>query len=213
MNKITIVYVTSNREDPAFENLVKQKLLEVAGDHPLISVSQKPIDLGKNICVGDIGQSYMNAYRQLLVGAKAAETEFVMPAESDQLYPPGYFDFVPGDHHLYVYQDLWVLTLGDRSKFWKKDFGDWVVAIKRDYFISRLEAKIAEEKVLPPGKVHSIHRRFASNKFIRFNVGAPVITIKTDRNINKKTGHTADTTYELPHWGKADDLSKYFGLQ
>ena len=60
----TIIYYTANREKESFENKVRENILKVKGDLPVISVSQKPIDFGKNICVGDIGQNYLNAFRQ-----------------------------------------------------------------------------------------------------------------------------------------------------
>ena len=64
----TIIYYTSNKEDEAFEGKTRKKLLEVCGDIPIISVSQKPIDFGKNICVGDVGACDANLYRQIQIG-------------------------------------------------------------------------------------------------------------------------------------------------
>lgn len=40
-NLLTVIYYTSNQEEEAFEDIIKAKLLEVAGDLPLISVSPK----------------------------------------------------------------------------------------------------------------------------------------------------------------------------
>ena len=50
-SKVAIIYYTSSREDPKFEKMVQDNILSVT-DLPIISVSQKPIDFGKNICVG-----------------------------------------------------------------------------------------------------------------------------------------------------------------
>src|SRR5574337_272588 len=86
---LTIIYYTSNWLDthnPYFLANTKKQLLKAIGDLPLISVSQKPIALGKNICVGDIGRSHLNIYRQILIGAKAAKTKYVALAEDDILY-------------------------------------------------------------------------------------------------------------------------------
>lgn len=66
-------------------------MLKVAGDYPIISVSQKPMDFGKNICVGEIGKSVRNLYKQILIGAKAADTEYVAMAEDDCLYTREHF--------------------------------------------------------------------------------------------------------------------------
>src|SRR5438132_1087410 len=93
--QVTILYYTSNREDPEFEARVKQNLLKVCGDLPIISISQKPIKLGKNICIKDVGTSGFNMFRQVEIGCKLAETPFVISAEADCLYPPDYFQFIP----------------------------------------------------------------------------------------------------------------------
>ena len=56
----TIVYYTSNRENPDFENRITFRLLKTAKklNMPLINVTQKPMPgFGKNICVGDVGVS------------------------------------------------------------------------------------------------------------------------------------------------------------
>ncbi|MCK9371413.1 hypothetical protein M0R04_15975 [Candidatus Dojkabacteria bacterium] len=53
----TIVYCSSNMEKEEFEGKIKENLVKVCGDLPIISVTQKPINLGTNICVGeDIGE-------------------------------------------------------------------------------------------------------------------------------------------------------------
>jgi len=48
MNK-TILYYTSNHEDPVFEQKIIDSLLENCGNLPIVSVSQKPIKLGQNV--------------------------------------------------------------------------------------------------------------------------------------------------------------------
>ena len=94
---LTVIYYTNNLEKPEFEGRI-QKTLKESTDSlgvPIISVSQKPIDFGKNICVGGVGASSQNAFRQLQIGAMEAKTRFVCPAEADFLHPREYFEFVP----------------------------------------------------------------------------------------------------------------------
>src|SRR3989338_4917546 len=94
MIDLTIIYYTSNYLDdhnPYFLANTKKQLLEAVGNLPVISVSQKPIDLGTNICLGDIGRSHLNIFRQILVGAKAAKTKYVAMAEDDILYSCDHF--------------------------------------------------------------------------------------------------------------------------
>src|SRR3990172_149397 len=108
MNK-TIIYYTSNREDPKMEQKVIDDMLAKSGNIPIISVSQKPMKLGANICIGDVGHSYLNCRKQMLMAAKLAKTEYIIAAESDILYPPEYFNFEPTGENVYRYFNVWVM--------------------------------------------------------------------------------------------------------
>ena len=55
MFDITAIYYTVNYISDYFAENIKKQILKVIDDMPLISVSQKPIDFGQNICVGKIG--------------------------------------------------------------------------------------------------------------------------------------------------------------
>ena len=96
INNLTVIYYTPNYKNEEFAQNIRQKLLETIGDTPLISVSQKPLKFGQNICVGDLGRSVQNVYRQILTGCKAAKTDYVGMAEDDTLYPKIHFD----EHYL-----------------------------------------------------------------------------------------------------------------
>jgi hypothetical protein len=88
MDDLTIIYYTANRAKPHFTETLRKQLVKAAGGIPIICVSQEPLDFGEeNICVGNIGHKTYNIYRQLLIGAKAANTKYVATAEDDVLYP------------------------------------------------------------------------------------------------------------------------------
>ena len=93
MNDATIIYYTSNREDPAFEQRVRENILKNSGGLPIISVSHQPIDFGKNICVGDVGTSGFNMFRQVQIACEAATTQFVISAEAARVFPATRPDF------------------------------------------------------------------------------------------------------------------------
>lgn len=88
---LSIVYYTSNRIPERFARATREQLARAAGDLPIVSVSQQPLALGENICLGDIGHTPFNIYRQLLVGAKAAKTRYIACAEDDVLYSAEHF--------------------------------------------------------------------------------------------------------------------------
>lgn len=210
MNDLTILYVTGNKERPDFEEKIKIKLLEVIGNHPLISVSQKPIDFGHNICVGDVGVSYRNAYIQLHIGASNAKTEYIAIAEADQLYPPGYFDFEP-KNDIYNYESLWILRHWDKGRFLQKEYGDWTVIVRKSFLIKRLELHLGGSLEWGKSRVGSV---FQKRRWERFYVGAPIISVKTRENLSRNTGtiEGSEPEFSLPHWGSAKALSDYLGL-
>src|SRR3989344_5570331 len=138
----TIIYYTSNHEDPKMEQKIIDDMLSKSGNMPIISVSQKPMDLGQNICIGDVGFSYLNCRKQILMAAKLATTEYVITTESDFLYPPEYFNFKPSGDKIYCYDNIWIMWLayGRRPDFYrKKATSDGAQIVKRDFFINLLE--------------------------------------------------------------------------
>lgn len=104
MNK-TIIYLTDNslREDIML--ICKNELIFAAQDIPIISVSQKPVDLGKNICVGEIGRSWISLYSQILAGLNEVKTDYVCIAEHDCLYTFEHLQWTPPSNDIFFYNE------------------------------------------------------------------------------------------------------------
>lgn len=186
---------------------------------PIISVSQKPIDFGENICVGDVGTSATNCRRQLLIGAKAAKTDFICPAESDFLYPPEIFKFMPeSKKRAYLFMPIYVFFVqrGKAKVFCPKPrVCEGTMMVGRKYIIEKLET-ILEGKdewvSYPENDVnreipHLLHLCKQTKVF--FDTAS--VTFKTDNNMHRKTPHSINgKTRQLPHWGTSKDLiNKY----
>jgi len=135
--KTSIVYYTSNQENPDFEGQIIEGIWRVNSELPIISVSQKPLDFGDNLCVGDVGCSYLNEYRQILLGAERATTEYVFTVESDCLYPPGFFDFEPGEAPIYKYSPHYVIWKW-KGPYHPKDHSQACLCINRKYLITEI---------------------------------------------------------------------------
>ena len=202
---VTVVYYTSNREYEPFEDQVKKTLLASIGDLPLISVSQKPIDFGRNICVGDIGVSELNVVRQLLTGATEAATAFVIPVESDCLYPPDFFQFRPSRPDTFYYaQDGYIIWHG-RGTFYRKNLREFTSVVGREHLIQMLNHILQTE---PRHYPIVIKRRSLQEVF---STSAPVVTIKTDRQMHRKHPFSKrNFTRSLPYWGTAQDLWRQY---
>jgi len=99
----TILYLTDNSLDESIAQRCREILVREAGDNPIISVSQYPIKLGQNVCVGAIGRSWMSLFKQQLAGLEQVKTKFIAIAEHDCLYTREYFDWEPPRDDIFYY--------------------------------------------------------------------------------------------------------------
>lgn len=207
MSDITVIYYTSNKEKEDFEAKIKGRLLKTIGNIPLISVSQKPIDFGENICVGDVGTSDHNIYRQLQIGCLKATTKFVCTTEADCLYPPtGYFDFSPPDETAaYHYTNVWILYQGSHI-FRKKAFSLCALFSNREHLLSRLERVLRKLPEWSLRKPHPLFHRYRG--WTPYTNELPVINIKTREGMRWFTGTEEVEARKLPHWGGAEKLEE-----
>ena len=218
--KKTILYYTSNRENSRFEKKIIAKLVENSGGLPIISVSQKPMELGKNVCVGNVGHSYLNLYRQQLIGAKKAKTDYLVFAEADYLYPEEYFNFEPSGKNVYLYDNIWILHSRKLLSFRKKNISHGAQIVKRTYLINRLEKGL---KGMPewydgnpvPWLNHEQINLVINPPHVLFHGDIPAISFKTGEGMNMWTAIERGKyarKMRLPYWGNAMILrKKYLG--
>ena len=91
----TAIYYTDNNIEHDLMIAVQKNLLKALKGIPLISVSQKPIDFGKNICVGEKERSGKSIFEQILVGLDAAEDSVIYLCEHDVAYHSNHFRHIP----------------------------------------------------------------------------------------------------------------------
>lgn len=217
----TVIYYTSNQEDPKFEGRIMRSLKNTIKPLlvPLVSVSQKPIKFGTNICVGSVGVSSHNAWRQLQIGAKAAKTKFICTAEADCLYPAEYFMFTPTrEDTAYIADPLYILfsQRGKGRVFCYKSRGsESAMIVGRQCLIDGLEKVLSGFGTWGMNDANGETIPYLLNIIKRRRVifNTPIITFKTDNNMHRKTPHNSSSrTRELPQIGKASDLvRKYLG--
>lgn len=207
----TIVYYTSNREDEVFESKIKNKLLAVCGDIPIVSVSQKPIDLGKNICVGDVGTSDHNLFRQILAGCYEVKTPYVISCEADCLYPPDYFQFVPdGSNRCYRFKPNYILEAwgkDDYGGFFPKGTAPFAQICERDWYINEIEGAMKGRPEWNPGDRTRV-MIFLKPDWQYRELKVPILSLKTGQGMRKHTQVDGPCVFNLPYWGKSDDLRK-----
>ena len=209
----SVIYYTSNRENQEFEGKIIYDLAHKTS-LPIISVSQKPIKLGKNICVGDVGTSGFNLCRQIQIACREANTDFVISAESDCLYSPEYFTFTPKRLDIpYRNTNIYVIRY-KRETFSKKDSSMFAQVVGREFFINRLDDLFGDssmwntkEKNFPKERKRKIF-----DEYEYFWTDSACISFKTGRGMRQHTNTDDTEAYSLPYWGTAKGLRKWAGL-
>lgn len=235
---LTIIFYTSNylqTENLVFWNNVLDNLKKAAGDHPIISVSQKPMDLGENICLGDIGRSHRNIYHQILEGCKAAKTAYVAMAEDDILYSYEHFHTYVPKHNVFAYDmqklSLFTWTKPPMYSFRTKRMVVNHLIAKRDMLIEAMEerfARIPELKKMgwtdetinskwgDPGRYENL-LGITPRECEEFYSGCPSIVFTHPKAYGYQFNHGSRKRlgdirmYDIPYWGKASDVLKLWG--
>lgn len=121
MNDLTLLYATDNFLNEDTRKKVVNYLLEVTENkYPIISVSQKPIELGKNIVYGEKGKSKFNMYKQLHVGIQEVETKYVATIDDDTLYAPEHFLYRPPNDEVFAYETNCWFALPYWEYYWRE---------------------------------------------------------------------------------------------
>lgn len=99
------IYYTHNICDPKiFE--AAQKTIKASG-LPIVSVSLKPLDFGKNIVL-NLEPGVITYTKQILTALENTDTKYVFFCEHDVLYHPSHFDFTPPtDDAYYFNENVW----------------------------------------------------------------------------------------------------------
>jgi hypothetical protein len=211
----TIIYYTSNREKENFERKIQDNIIKNCGDIPIISVSQKPIDFGRNICVGNVGFSDHNGMRQMLIGAREAKTTYIISCESDFLYPPDYFKFIPSDkNECYRYDNVWIAYKWEsRGGFRFKRYSEGAQVCGRKLLIEKYEKRLDGLPEWIDGKPDDARKApFQKYKWKWFGSDIPCISFKTGDGVRNLTWvtDTVPSQDNLPYWGNIDELRKNY---
>lgn len=212
---ITILYYTSNQEGEVFEGRIRQNILDVKGDIPLVSVSQKPIDFGENICVGEVGASGFNMFRQIQIGLERVKTKFVVAAEADCLYPFDYFNFIPSREDIAYRTDQTYVMPQHRSFFFRKFGGathsqvvgtEYYKKVLADLFKDAPEWS-TQERNFPKERTR---KDDVFDEYVIYKSRYPVVQIKTHRSMRHYTESERTPIYKLPFWGEGTDFRKRY---
>jgi hypothetical protein len=220
MNNKTILYYTSNRESLEFEAKVRADIFKRKGDLPIISVSQKPIDFGENICVGEVGHSYINMFRQILIGARKATTQYLVMTEADTIYPENYFSFEPAGANSYRYNNVWIVFKEKIYSYRRKVHFPGAQIIKREYVIKLTQDYLDGGPEWYNGWITNKDKNgkykkdvFNSIPFELFGNENACISFKTGDAMRRGTDvmHGRENIKtKLPYWGHIRDIRRKY---
>ena len=222
---ITAIYYTANFLPESFARKTRAQLMKAIGDMPLISVSQKPMDFGENICVGDIGRSHLNIYRQALMGARNARTKYIAFCEDDVLYSPEHFNHIPKDGYFAYDMNIWAFYtfLGSQVFSNKNRINFNGLICEKDLFIEAMterfnkwpdESKINLGNWAEPSKYESNLGVTVREKEI-YMASVPSVafyhpTALSYLHLGKRKKVGLEPRKELPPWGNYQDMVKLY---
>jgi len=228
MAKPAIIYYTSNQENEEFEKKIRDNILDVCGGIPIVSVSQKPIDFGKNICVGEVGVNDDNLFRQVQIACQNTDADYIINTEADVVYPEDYFKFVPPSlSQVYRSDNIWILY-GRRKGYYKKEYSEGGQIIGREFYLSILEKALRDlpkwnpltykngicpGRPEPQGPINKIRNPFTLSrvKWEYFRTD-PIISVKTGNGLRHYGGRSWGHEENLPIWGNYKSLKIKFGI-
>jgi hypothetical protein len=196
-----IIHYTSNSEDPIFAEKLRNVITENSGGLPVVSVSQKPIDFGANLSVGDIGNSYENEFKQMSIAAHLTMTDYLIFTEADFLYPPEYFQFEPQGENVYRYNNVWIV-FKDTNAFFRKDYSNGAMICKRSFVCEQLEKYFKEKSEWVDWEPSTY-----------FGGDQPCVSFKTGNGVKKGSGWMRGEENRkkvLPYWGDIKEIKQKY---
>ncbi len=221
MTDLTLLYYSAHSLPEYCEDNIRQELIKtVAGKYPIISVTQKPIRLGTNICVGDIGKSHYNCYKQIFTGTKYIKTKYVALVEDDTLYNLEHFSFRPTSDDIFFFNSN-MMFLEDK-KFWHKGQTGMFACIVNTQLLRKVLSERFEKfptEPLPrrsqrhywqePGRDDRLG--FVKQNVQYFSTRVALVTLNYYNALDgkkKSSTHQPMVETEVEFWGKADVLKK-----
>lgn len=201
-----IIYYTDNHIDESLRIAVAKQLVRAAGGIPIISVSQKPIELGLNILIEKIPRCDSSIFKQIVIGTDASDADIIYLAEHDVLYHPSHFEFTPGQEDMFYYNgNQWHLRASDgQASTWKRSriSGRGYIVAFRDLILEHYNSALE-------GRRHRVRKQ-------RFMSAFPNIDIRHGMNFSKANAFRSRNrrnfilANEIPGWGKTKGRFKEF---
>ena len=219
MTKVILYYTDNISVSEGLAKAVRKQLLKA--NLPIISVSQSPMNFGKNVCIGPIGRSRISMTKQVLLGLDSTNANVIFIVEHDVLYHPSYFKFRPTEiNTLYFNQNLWHVRSEDGANFQERHNGaiSQLVGYKwglRSRFMERLDNFVTKAPLL---RMQGYDWYRGKNlpeispwcKFEGWTSAVPSLDIRHGGNLTGKRKFNIDKSQIIPGWGDPRNRFKDF---
>lgn len=216
----SLLYYTDNHADAKILAACQRQLQKCSEAYkfPIISVSQEPLDFGKNIYVGSLERCALSMCKQVLKGLEAADTDWIYLCEHDLLYHPAHFVYRPERTDTYYYdQNQWnVHYETGKAVFYLSDDTSMLLAPRQlllDHF--RVRIKFLEEEGFrsslgwsPPKGIPKemrtgrVERYMAEYPCIDIRHGGTLTRVRMDKSQFRKEPKDWKEAEEVPGWGR-----------
>lgn len=206
---LTVVYYTAHLEEPAFEARVRERLAWASAGLPIVSVSQRPLDFGRNICVGEHPPCMWNCRRQMLIGVEAVKTDWLVFCEADTLYPPEFFLRPERPARQFVRYTPGAIVYMSTHRAWFKYSFETGILIAREHAREILGANLRD---LPTWgtRDRDMGLLFTKGKMAPYAVGEwPIVSFKTGRGMHRFSHADKNNLIQtLTGWGDVKALKQ-----
>jgi hypothetical protein len=218
-----IIYYTCNTHKEDIEIACRNQLL--LSGIPVLSVSlNKEINFGNTKLVVQGERSPEMMHKQILEGLKASKAKYVFLCESDVLYHPLHFQFIPEkDDVVYYNVNVWKVRYPDGFAVYTKDLQQvsGICANRElllDFYTKRV-AQIEQEgfnRHYEPGVKQTVNVKYSVENYI---TKYPNICIRHDANLtkskwspdefrNKEYAEGWSEGYFVKGWGDTTELMR-----
>lgn len=222
MNDITVIFLTLNKTPRKWAEFQMRQLKDAIQDLPIISVSRLPMNFGTNL-LDTKPPCYSNIYRQILRASKIAETKYVAVAEDDVLYSKNHFiRFRPQDDEVAYNRNRWSLfSWGEPVYSLRNRISNCSLIAPRELLIEALTERFALPK-LHEGLMGEVGRNdlerklgITQRKQVEFFSNISIIQLNhpegtEQRQKEQRKAHAEIRAYDIPHWGKAENIQRYY---
>lgn len=141
-----ILYYTCNTHDPKIETMCRDQLQKSKSGYEIGCVSLKPTEFGDWYMHMNLERGPLTMHKQIVAGLKEMKKDVIFLCESDVLYHPSHFKFIPEKKDVVYYNtNVWKVRYPDGHAVWTDDLQQISgICAYRDLLLEFFENRIVQ---------------------------------------------------------------------